>query len=218
MKTATPSLAPRKVPVQSRSRERVERLLDAAAQAFAGVGYDAATTEGIASQAGTSIGSLYQFFPNKQALFDAVAKRHLDRASELFGTFLASSKLQTPWDELLDRAVDGFAMLDRTDPNMRAVWRNLHVAMDFVEASQALNREFARQTESVFRHLAPGLPGAKRKLVATMVVEVISAMLYVVARRDADSSRALLEETKVMLKRYVEPYVRSGRRRKPVSA
>ncbi len=92
---------------------------------------------------------------------------------------------------------------------MRAVYRNLHVAMGsgFVGASEALNREFARQTEAVFARIAAGMPRARRKLVVTMIVEVISAMLFVVTRRDAATSRALLDETKVMLRRYVEPYV-----------
>jgi len=206
MKKAHKSLPPRKTPVQSRSRERVERILDAAASAFADVGYDAATTDGIAAQAGTSIGSLYQFFPNKQALFDAVAKRHLDRASELFDVLLAAHIEGIPWYEVLDRAIDGFAGLDRSDPNMRAVWRNWHVAGGFVAASEALNREFARRTEAVFARLS-GVSRAKRKLVSTMVVEVITAMLFVVARRPAQASRPLLDETKVMLRRYIEPYL-----------
>jgi AcrR family transcriptional regulator len=206
MKSAQKSPAPRKTPVQSRGRERVERLLDAAAHVFADVGYEAATTDGIAAQAGASIGSLYQFFPNKQALFDAVAKRHLQRASELFDVLLAAHAKGTPWDEMLDRAIDGFAALDRSDPNMRAVWRNWQVAGSFVVASEALNRDFARRTEAVFARPA-GVPRAKRRLVSTMVVEVITAMLFVVARRPAHISRALLDETKVMLRRYIEPYV-----------
>src|SRR5882672_9002926 len=74
----------RRVPSQERSRKRALRILDAAARVFGTVGYEAATTEAIAKAAGTSIGSLYQFFPNKHALFDAIANRHLERARALF--------------------------------------------------------------------------------------------------------------------------------------
>ena len=207
MKNAPDSQGPRKTPVQSRSRERVERLLDAAAHAFAEVGYEAATTDAIAAHAGASIGSLYQFFPNKQALLDAVARRHLDRASELFDALLRADAEGLPWYELLDRAIDGFATLDRTDPNMRAVWRNWHLAASYVDASDALVRRFAEQSEAVWTRLAPEMPRSQRQLVATMVVQVINAMLYAVARRSASDARALLGETKTMLRLYIESYV-----------
>ena len=55
----------RRVPVQERSKKRLEAILEAAARLFAGSGYEQTTMEGIAEAAGTSIGSVYQFFPNK---------------------------------------------------------------------------------------------------------------------------------------------------------
>ncbi|MDA0565600.1 TetR/AcrR family transcriptional regulator [Streptomonospora sp. S1-112] len=67
----------RRTPAQRRSRARVERLVEAAEAEFAEVGYDSASTRSIAARAETSIGSLYQFFPHKRALLDAVAARHL---------------------------------------------------------------------------------------------------------------------------------------------
>jgi AcrR family transcriptional regulator len=210
MKTRQAPLAPRKTPVQTRARERVERILDAAAHVFAEVGYESATTDAIAAQAGASIGSLYQFYPNKQAIFDAVARRHLERASELFDALLAKASEGTSWTELIADAIDGFAALDRTDPNLRAVWRNWHVAGSFLAAGSALNEELARRGESVVARYARGLPRAKRELVATMVVEVISSMLFAAARRGGPSAQAILEETKVMLRRYLEPYIDSG--------
>jgi len=213
LKPARAALAPRKTPVQSRSRERVERILDAAARAFADVGFEAATTDAIAAYAEVSIGSLYQFFPNKQALFDAVARRHFDHATALFDALLAADDEGVKWQDVLDRAVDGFAALDRTDPNLRAVWRNWRMAGRFLAATDTVNREFARRTEAVLARHARGLPKAKLELVATMVVEVISSMLFVVARQRGPGTRAMLEETKVMLRRYLEPYAREGRRK-----
>jgi AcrR family transcriptional regulator len=219
MKARHTPLAPRKTPVQTRGRERVERILDAAAQVFAEVGYEAATTDAIAAQAGASIGSLYQFYPNKQAIFDAVARRHLDRASELFDALLAKAADGTSWTELIADGIDGFAALDRTDPNLRAVWRNWHVAGSFLTAGSALNEELAHRGESVVARYARGLPRAKREIVATMVVEVISSMLFAAARRGGGpAARAILEETKVMLRRYLEPYMPTGSNRRRFKA
>ena len=68
----------RREPRQARARQRVNIILDAAAAEFAAVGYEAATTNAIARRAGTSIGSLYQFFPNKEAVLEALSSPLLD--------------------------------------------------------------------------------------------------------------------------------------------
>ncbi len=210
--SAQPIPSPRKMPVQARSRERVERILDAAAVVFADAGYEASTTEAIAERAGASIGSLYQFFPNKRALFDAVARRHLERASSLFDALLAAAQAGATWRDVLTGAIDGFAALDESDPNLRAVWRNWHHATGFIDEGEALNRAFARRAEAVLeRHLKP-MPRAKRALIATMLVESVTAMLFVAARRRGPDMVSVLEETKVMLVRYLEPYVEEKRR------
>ena len=62
----------RRQPKQQRGKERVEKILDAAAAVFDEVGYSEATTHLIAAKAGTAIGSLYQFFPDKAAIFNAM--------------------------------------------------------------------------------------------------------------------------------------------------
>lgn len=66
-----------RAPQQERSRRRVAALLDAAAEEFAERGFTAATTTGVAARAGVPIGSLYQWFPDKEALLYGLADRHL---------------------------------------------------------------------------------------------------------------------------------------------
>ncbi len=70
-------LEPRKQPLQQRSQTTVEYVLTAAAQVFEEHGYAAGTTNRIAERAGVSIGTLYQYFPNKEALAVALLERHL---------------------------------------------------------------------------------------------------------------------------------------------
>jgi AcrR family transcriptional regulator len=74
------SLRARKQPRQARSRETVEALLEAAAQVFERHGYAAGTTNRIAARAGVSIGSLYQYFPSKDAILLALVERHVAEA------------------------------------------------------------------------------------------------------------------------------------------
>ncbi len=70
-------LEPRKPPVQKRSRATVDGILSAAAQVFEMHGYAAGTTNRIAERAGVSIGSLYQYFPSKEAIAVALLERHV---------------------------------------------------------------------------------------------------------------------------------------------
>lgn len=72
-------LLPRRAPSQARSLQTVEHVLEGAARVFKREGF-AATTNRIAVEAGVSIGSLYEYFPNKQALLVALAERHVAEA------------------------------------------------------------------------------------------------------------------------------------------
>lgn len=71
-----PVMKPRKRAIQQRSLATVEALIDATARILVREGFDKASTNRIAEVAGVSIGSLYQYFPGKEALVVAVAKRH----------------------------------------------------------------------------------------------------------------------------------------------
>jgi AcrR family transcriptional regulator len=83
MPARTSALAPRKHPVQARSVETRARILEAAARVFEQRGY-AGTTNQIAAEAGLSVGSLYQYFPNKDSILVELIDRHLADATERF--------------------------------------------------------------------------------------------------------------------------------------
>ena len=71
------AFSPRRAPVQRRSRDTVATILDAAARVFATHGYARGTTNRIAERAGVSIGSLYEYFPSKDAILAALAEAHV---------------------------------------------------------------------------------------------------------------------------------------------
>ena len=206
--------APRRVPAQARSRKRLERILEAAGYVFAEQGYEAATMEAIAARAETSIGSIYQFFPNKLAVFNALAAHHHERLRALFDAVFAGPLLDRPWPEVLEAGLDAFAAFHETDPGFRAVWVGMHLTEEVVAEGEALNREFARRIEDLLGAKLPGLAPRQRPLIATMVVEVVTAILIVSVRRPSEAP-ALLRETKALLRRYLEPYDtrRAGRGR-----
>ena len=77
----------RRKPVQARSQERVRRILDVAEDLFATQGYAATTTKEIAAQSQIPIGSLYQFFPNKAAIVQALFVRYNDLLHQRLALF-----------------------------------------------------------------------------------------------------------------------------------
>jgi AcrR family transcriptional regulator len=76
------SLNPRKKPQQRRSRATIDTIFEAAIQFLLANGLDGITTLQIAERAGVSVGSLYQYFPNKRALLAAVVKRHVGEVAD----------------------------------------------------------------------------------------------------------------------------------------
>ena len=88
------AVKPRRRPQQGRSHALVERILDAAARVFADVGYAAGTTNRIAAEADVSIGSLYQYFADKDQIVGALVRRHIDDGVRLIGERLADPEVQ----------------------------------------------------------------------------------------------------------------------------
>jgi len=79
-----PRTSPRKKPTQARSESTVDAILEATARVLRRDGYDRLSTNKVALQAGVSIGSLYQYFPNKEALIAALIDQHSKRMMEVF--------------------------------------------------------------------------------------------------------------------------------------
>ena len=196
---------PRRVPTQERAKKRVERIIDAASHVFAEQGFDAATMEAIAARAETSIGSIYQFFPNKLTLFNALARHYHEKLRAFFDLLLSGPLLEQPWADILDAGIDAFASFHEQEPGFRAVWVGLQVTPEVLIEGEAINRDFAKRIEAVLAAKLVNLPARTRPVVATMMVEILTAMLIVSARRPAEA-KALMTETKTLLRRYLAPY------------
>lgn len=111
----------RRAPVQERSQETVARALAAASGLLArGVAVDALTTAQIAAEAGMSVGGLYRFFPDKQAIVDAIAVRHMELFQERMGTAILADFPEGPRD-FLCVVIDSFVAYLDANPDFRTV-------------------------------------------------------------------------------------------------
>jgi len=101
---ASPISTMRKEPRQARSRATTGAILDAAAHILGERGWAGLTTNAVADVAGVSIGSLYQYFPNKLALIEAVRRRHFD---DVLAVLRAAADDKLPRARRLAALVDG---------------------------------------------------------------------------------------------------------------
>lgn len=116
--TTTPG---RRAPMQERSQETVARIRAAAARLLGrGVAAQGLTTAQIAAEAGLSVGGLYRFFPDKQAVIDAVAAAHLEQFQEGLAAALMADLPATPAG-LLCAVVDGFAAYLEANADFRTL-------------------------------------------------------------------------------------------------
>lgn len=111
-----PSTNPRKQPQQDRSRVTVEAILEATTHILTEEGYEKANTNRIAERAGISIGSLYQYFPNKESLMAALIEQHSNQMAEMVETklnHLFDSPLETVVPELIRAVIAAHAINPR---------------------------------------------------------------------------------------------------------
>lgn len=115
-----PQLLPRKSPRQARSKALVAAILDATAQVLVERGYAGSSTNLIASRAGVSIGSVYQYFPNKDSLIAALRERH---ATDLYDTLDAVLTRRNPQslEEKLSAIVHGWMLAHQLEPDLHRV-------------------------------------------------------------------------------------------------
>ena len=197
----------RRQPKQKRSQQRVERILEAAAEVFAEVGYEAATTHAIASRAKTAIGSLYQFFPDKLAIFHALEERHMEQVTAIHAQLITPQMAQLPLEQMIQQLVETFAVYFE-QPGPKVVYIQYFVAPEMFKYfgdhfTQGLIQEFA----SYLRWRNPALSEEKGKLLAEVCLQCYNSLLLAALRSDRIHRKQLYEEIQELLVAYLQPYV-----------
>jgi AcrR family transcriptional regulator len=199
----------RRQPKQQRSKDRVESILDAAAAVFDRLGYDATTTHLIAIEAGTAIGSLYQFFPDKAAIFQAMELRHYDRVKAMWAATDIVAITQLPLQQMIHLLVAGVATLLFEQPVSRVVFIQFFVARQiFQSIDESMTQEAINFMANILRQRNPQLPKAKLNLLAEVCVTTSNSLLLSVLRSpDMIYQQRMTQETEALLYAYLEPHM-----------
>jgi AcrR family transcriptional regulator len=197
----------RRQPKQARSQERVHHILDVAEQLFIELGYEQTTTRAIATRAEVPVGSLYQFFPDKEAILQALADLYFEQEYRLFvqlNAELADADIAV----YVDRMVDAFKQFADDHPGYRAVLGQLVDMMTVADASEL--DEYDQLILSGLVHFLsrrnPQLDTAQCELMATTVLKASSELLWLAFTRDPVARQKLIAETKILITAYLKTY------------
>lgn len=138
----------RTTPVQRRSAERMEALLDSAASLIDEGGVDAVTTTAVAYRSGSSVGVLYRYFPNIDTLLRELARRNLEKYIELVEQAGAGSS-DEPWSSS-DKTLDAFVTLCRREPGFRLLRFGDIITDRFLSTDEANTRVIAKELARLF--------------------------------------------------------------------
>jgi AcrR family transcriptional regulator len=197
-----PDAVLRRVPRQTRSRERLAHVLTTADGLLAGEGPEALTITRVAAEAGMSVGAVYQYLPDRDAIIEALATSYLARIEVTMAAFLGVADDQQ-WADPVAALVDGFAEVYRCEPGFRALWFGRHLT----EATRAADREHKRRMAAMLKQLVVAqrlLPETDRLDDACRAGHLIADVLLQEAfRSKPEGDTALLREAKTALRGYL---------------
>lgn len=191
----------RRRPVQQRSAARVERMLEACAQLIDEVGYDGVTTTLIAERAGVAVGSLYQFFPDKRAVVQALTTRNLDRFMELIVEKLSTATLEHWWDGV-DMVFDAYVQMYRHVPGFTQIRFGDVVDLRLMDDQRDNNTVIADRLSMLLSEQF-GIPLAELRLPISVSVEIADGILNLAFRRKQYSEDMMIAEAKRVIRAYL---------------
>ncbi|MER5965375.1 TetR/AcrR family transcriptional regulator [Streptomyces sp. NPDC002057] len=190
-------------PQQARGRARAEAILAAADRILSLEGYEALTMRRIAEEAGTPVGSIYQFYPDKSAVVDALGQRYLDAFATAIDALVARA-IGGELTDLVGTMVDVYAELFRSQPGGMTLWAGRHLSPELARADEASNTLIAEGLRTIVEHLTGGPGGERAERATRMVVWAANAVLHEVFKGDGEPDLETVDELKRMLNSYWE--------------
>jgi len=194
---------PRKHPRQERSRATVDALLEATARVLVKRGFDGLTTNLVADAAGVSIGSLYQYFPNKAALVGALIEKHVDDMMSLCLSELARVA-QLPMAQAIRCMIELMIRAHAVDPELHRVLTEQVPRVGRMAKLLEVDAMCHRMVAALLAARKPELAIEDPDIAAFVLVSAIEAITHRAALSpDLLGDPRLVEETCALVRRYL---------------
>jgi AcrR family transcriptional regulator len=200
-----PRTAPRKRPRQERSHATVDAILDATARVLCTIGYDRASTNRIALAAGVSVGSLYQYFPSKEALVAALIERHVEQMTSLVKRKIAEVA-GAPVPVAARRMIDAMFDAHAVDPRLHKVLIEQVPRVGRLEKILDVEREVEGLVAAFLAARRAEIRPARLEDAAFVLCTVVEAVTHaaVLAELRPERTRAVAEELTDLVVRYLQ--------------
>ena len=192
-----------KAPKRARGVQRVAELLDASAALFAENGYETTTMTQIAIRAGASIGSLYQFFPSKEVLAEALFARYVERVTSMLEDLAKRAPGLSP-QGLAGRLVDLMLNIRKDRDSTAALSGSVSGIIERRQSFRGANR---RQIVAILRAANPKLREKAAAEAAAMIGHVLK-LVPMLAKEQEDGGQPLVAQARKMLGAYIERVVK----------
>jgi AcrR family transcriptional regulator len=212
MATDSPkSTGMRRQPRQARSQERVSQILDVAEQMFIAEGYATATTNAIATRAKVPIGSLYQFFPDKAAIVQALAVRYAEQLHDRFAA-LDSDELSTlPLSDYVNQIIDVTDRFFTDYPGYYAIFMQVQGAIpELAEIESVADAQLIQNLATSLSQYDADLQANDYEAIAFVLVKAIGTLLWLSLGQEKDFRQRLVLETKRFTLTYLQSYFPSS--------
>ncbi|MEO1146661.1 MAG: TetR/AcrR family transcriptional regulator [Cyanobacteria bacterium J06638_22] len=199
----------RRQPKQARSQERVKQILDVAEQLFLDVGYKSTTTRAIAARASVSVGSLYQFFPDKEAILKALSVRYMETQYQRFLDLHTSDAATLPLGRYVDQIIDVFDQFYTDYPGSRAIFEQLldTITWSAIEKIDDFDYQVIDELARSFHARKPSLSLQKCERMAMIVTKTITELLWLSLSGNQEFRQELVAETKLLILSYLQKYL-----------
>ena len=192
---------------QKRGVLRVEEILQAAGALFAEVGYDKVTTNMIVARAGISRGSLYQFFPDKEAIARAFAADATNQLHQVYDTLLSSEVMTLPLQAFLATFIDRILAFNRNYPGYLALELGSTISSSLAGVLADLQQGVQARLDALLAAYWPDSTPDQRHLPLLVSYRLFLALLPLALSGDEEHRRAIVREMKVVLYRYWAPII-----------
>ncbi len=197
----------RRQPRQARSQERVSQILDVAERLFIADGYNITTTNAIATGAKVSIGSLYQFFPDKGAIVGALAMRYTEQLHYRFMELDATEMVNLNLSAYVDRIVDTTEQFFTDYPGYHSIFMQVQGTIpELEEIENAADAQLIEDLATSLSQYHPGLAAIDYEAISFTLVKAIGTLLWLSLSQEQILGKRLVVETKRLMLSYLQGY------------